>query len=530
MSTAPSARDLPHDRKPNGDPSEGYTRLRELLVGPEQARLEELQRRLDDRQLRTEDISQVVAEAIALRARRDHALQQTLNPLVEEAVRISVARDPGLLANTLFPIIGAAVRKSVAHALRGLVESINQTLERSVSLEALKWRFEALRTGKPFGEIVLSRSLRYRVEQVFLIHRESGLLLQHAAREDQVVQDSDLVSGMLTAIQDFVRDSFSGAGGQEVETIELGEFNLWVQHGPAAILAAVVSGTPPPELRDLLEDTLEQIHAQFSEPLGAFRGDASGLAGARPMLLACLRGRQPRAAKRSYGFFMAAAALVLLLLAGLVFYLARRESRWDKLVNRLRSEPGIVLTSAEESWGDYFLTGLRDPLSADPDKLVRAAGIDPARVTTRWEPYLSLDARFKVYRQFLSDRDTLEEQVLHFPLNSAQLSAAQLVKLDDVEAHLVKLQQDANPIGQKFVVEVRGHTDPTGSEDKNAALSQARADAVFEALVSRGIGRDILRTAALGSREPVRRLAGAYVTELNRRVSFHVMLEPEVPR
>ena len=64
--------------------------------------------------------------------------------MIEEAVRISVTRDPAVLANTLFPVIGEAVRKSVAHALRGLVESINQTLERSLSLEALMWRIEAM--------------------------------------------------------------------------------------------------------------------------------------------------------------------------------------------------------------------------------------------------------------------------------------------------------------------------------------------------------------------------------------------------
>ena len=98
MSTAP-LRDLAPENEPNGGPTGEYTRLRELLVGPEQARLEELQRRLDDRQLRTEDLSQVVAEAIALRSRRDRTIQQTLNPLVEEAVRISVTRDPNILAN-----------------------------------------------------------------------------------------------------------------------------------------------------------------------------------------------------------------------------------------------------------------------------------------------------------------------------------------------------------------------------------------------------------------------------------------------
>ncbi len=517
---------MAHDDRPNGSPAGEYTRLRQLIVGPEQSRLEELQRRLDDRQVRTEDLSQVLAEAIALRAKRDHALQHALNPLVEEAVRISVTRNPGILATALFPVIGEAVRKSVAHALRGLVESINQTLERSISFEALKWRLEALRTGRPFGEIVLKRSLRYRVEQVFLIHRETGLLLQHVARPEQVIQDSDLVSGMLTAIQDFVRDSFQGAGGEGVESIELGEFNLWVQHGPSAILAAVVSGTPPPELRSLLERALESIHAEFGAALASFQGDTAAFAGARPPLESCLLGRQEsKPGKRSEPFFFAVAVLVLLAIAAGLFIGARSHRRWDLLVERLHQEPGIMLTTANRSWSSYELVGLRDPLSADPEKLMRTYGIDPAKVTSRWEPYQSLDPKFKVYRQFLAEKSALEQAVLRFPLNSAQLSAEQMAKMDDVEAHIVKLQQDAGAIGQRFVIELAGHTDPTGNEGKNDELSHLRADAVAKALIERGISSDLLRTVAMGSRDPVRRAAGPYLTELNRRVTFEVISE-----
>ncbi len=530
MSTAPS-RDAADDSRPNGSSSGEYTRLRELLVGPEQSRLEELQRRLDDRELRTEDLSQVVAEAIALRARRDRTLQLALNPLVEEAVRISVSRNPGILANFLFPIIGDAVRKSVAHALRGLVESINQTLERSVSLEALKWRIEALRTGRPFGEIVLTRSLRYRVEQVFLIHRETGLLLQHVARSDQVIQDSDLVSGMLTAIQDFVRDSFAGTSRQEIETIELGEFNLWVQHGPAAILAAVVSGTPPPELRNLLERTLERVHADYGPLLASFNGDAAAFAATRPLLDSCLLGRQEqKSAKRSMPFFVVSAAALLLLIGLGIFFSARAQRRWDQVVERLRQEPGIILTGANRSWGTYQLVGLRDPLSTDPEKIIRASGIDPSRVNSRWEPYVSLDAKFTVFRQFLAEKSALEQAVLRFPLNSVQLSAEQWAKFDDIEAHIVKLQQDGAAVGQKFVIELHGHTDPTGNEGKNDTLSQRRAEEVVKALVSRGISNDMMRTVAMGSRDPVRRATGAYLTELNRRVTFHVITENEAGR
>src|SRR5271155_5718002 len=97
MSTSP-LRGLVQQDGLNGGSGGDYTRLRELLVGPEQSRLEELQRRLDDKQLRTEDLSQIVAEAIALRARRDHSLQKALNPVIEEAVRLSVKRDPSFLA------------------------------------------------------------------------------------------------------------------------------------------------------------------------------------------------------------------------------------------------------------------------------------------------------------------------------------------------------------------------------------------------------------------------------------------------
>jgi outer membrane protein OmpA-like peptidoglycan-associated protein len=130
----------------------------------------------------------------------------------------------------------------------------------------------------------------------------------------------------------------------------------------------------------------------------------------------------------------------------------------------------------------------------------------------------------------LSERDSLEQQVLRFPVNSAQIGVEQLVKLDDIEVLLINLQQNANSIGQKFAIDIRGHADPTGSEEKNAALSQARADAVLNVLVTRGLPRAMFRTEAVGSRDPVHRASEADIAGLNRRVSFHVILGPEPPR
>ena len=110
---------------------------------------------------------------------------------------------------------------------------------------------------------------------------------------------------------------------------------------------------------------------------------------------------------------------------------------------------------------------------------------------------------------------------MRFPLNSAQLGGEQLIRLDDVEAHIVNLQQ--NTAGERLVIEVRGHTDPSGKEDRNETLSQQRADAVVKALTDRGLSREMFRAIAMGSREPVRRNVAAYLSDLNRRVSFRVV-------
>jgi hypothetical protein len=56
-----------------------------------------------------------------------------------------------------------------------MMQSFNQTIDHSLSFKGLAWRIEAWRTGRPFAEVVLLHTLRFRVEQLFLIHRDTGL-------------------------------------------------------------------------------------------------------------------------------------------------------------------------------------------------------------------------------------------------------------------------------------------------------------------------------------------------------------------
>src|ERR1700690_1994000 len=205
------------------DNNHAYEELRHLIVAPETEGLAAVEERLDNLEKRTCDVSEVVAEAIEMRrATGDQALSDALAPTIQETLRESVRKDPHVLADALFPVMGPAIRKSITEALRAMLESFNQALEHSLSIRGLQWRLEALRTGKSFGEIVLMHSLLYRVEQVFLIHRKTGLVLGHVVAQSVSTQDPSMVAGMLSAIQQFVADSFDARSDETLDSLNVG--------------------------------------------------------------------------------------------------------------------------------------------------------------------------------------------------------------------------------------------------------------------------------------------------------------------
>ena len=231
------------------DPLEEFEELRRLLLSREREQLRALSDRISDKERRSQDIASVLPEAIKMSRERGEQLSQALRPAVEGSFKDSIEQRPQLFVDALHPIIGPIVRKSVAETLRRLLQSFNQTLEHTFSWRGLKWRWEALRTGRSFAEVVMLRSLVYRVEQLFLIHRETSLSLLHVTSDPALSKDSDMVAGMLSAIQDFARDSFATGEDAALEEFRVGELQVWIVPGRHAYLAAVIRGNPSLELR-----------------------------------------------------------------------------------------------------------------------------------------------------------------------------------------------------------------------------------------------------------------------------------------
>lgn len=558
--------------------------LRKLLVVPEQAELRELQERFDNPKLRAQELSKLLPEAIILRSlQQDQQLSEALLPSVEDAIKASVKKDVSILVDAIFPVIGPAIRKSIAVALETLTQSLNQTLEYSLSVQSFKWRLEARQTGKSLAEVILLRTLVYQVEQVFLIHKKTGLMLQHVVADTAAAQDADLVSAMLTAIADFVQDSFSVPKGDSLETLQFGELTIWIEAGPQAVLAGVMRGNAPKELRLLFQNTIEKIQLEFQRELDSFQGEDAPFAATRHYLEDCLQAQyKPKKAKSSPLLWVLLGSIVVAL-GVWSFASIQDKQRWTGYLERLNAQPGLVVITAERRYGKYFISGLRDPLAADPVLFMKPANLDPKEVISRWEPYLSFDPRFITARakqllqppktvslkvdkngilhlagsapqqwiveakklarvipgisQFQDDnliktnlqqlelsKEEIENQVLGFEAGNTQLKPDQDDVIKTLTIEIQKLA-DAAPFYNKALhVEVIGHTDEDGSAKENRVLSQARAYTILSILVSKGIRSNVLAAVGVGIDEPLFNDFQQKDRELNRSVTFKVFL------
>ena len=73
---------------------------------------------------------------------------------------------------------------------------------------------------------------------------------------------------------------------------------------------------------------------------------------------------------------------------------------------------------------------------------------------------------------------------------------------------------------EKTIVEVAGHTDSTGSDSHNMALSQRRANTVGEYLYTQGIMDQRIMTVGMGEHHPVADNSTSEGRQLNRRVEI----------
>ena len=130
-------------------------------------------------------------------------MAEALGPIMGEAIRVQIRDSRKDMVEALYPVIGETVQRAVGEFTKEFQRNIDARLKATFGPRGLLRTAAARMRGVSPAQLALRDSLPFSIREIFLIQHGSGLLLAHSHPGSTDVADSDLISGMLTAISRF---------------------------------------------------------------------------------------------------------------------------------------------------------------------------------------------------------------------------------------------------------------------------------------------------------------------------------------
>ena len=128
--------------------------------------------------------------------------------------------------------------------------------------------------GTTFGLFMVALSRRKKpfvVRDMMLIHND-GFLISRLAHHGEGEIDQDVLSGMLTAVLNFVEDSM-GTGAESLKTFGFKEYQVLVSRGQKVFAAVVYEGDMPDEIDKPMKEFIDTVERVYKKKLANWTGD-----------------------------------------------------------------------------------------------------------------------------------------------------------------------------------------------------------------------------------------------------------------
>jgi len=111
----------------------------------------------------------------------------------------------------------------------------------------------------------------FEIDEIFLIYQD-GRMITHVARKDSKIDDQ-IFSGMLIAVQSFVKDSFQSE--DELTSFEFGSRKMILDKGKHLFLVVALTGKEPAVLRPQMHELVGKIEGLYSGIVEDWDGNAN---------------------------------------------------------------------------------------------------------------------------------------------------------------------------------------------------------------------------------------------------------------
>lgn len=111
------------------------------------------------------------------------------------------------------------------------------------------------------------------VEDLFLLNHRDGLLIKHETRRLRPDIDTDILTGMLTAVQAFVKDALQGDDYAELNEMTVGQMHILIGRGKWLVLAARIEGDGSQSWSGQIERCIKDMEDHHWDQLEDWDGD-----------------------------------------------------------------------------------------------------------------------------------------------------------------------------------------------------------------------------------------------------------------
>ncbi len=162
-------------------------------------------------------------------------------------------------------------------------DDITLDIERIITIwEKIYWPWSGILLFILLSIIIIILWNKYKpippsIDDAFLIYKDGRLIShQKSTHGLRAELDGDIVSAMLTAVQQFVNDSLDETGTDKIRKLEFGDRELFMERGENIYMAIMFTGTLTKKLDDQITELIGQIENEFPE-LAAWNGRMKGL-------------------------------------------------------------------------------------------------------------------------------------------------------------------------------------------------------------------------------------------------------------
>src|SRR5438309_2322834 len=111
------------------------------------------------------------------------------------------------------------------------------------------------------------------IEDVFLLNHRDGILIKHETRRLRPDVDTDILTGMLTAVQQFVKEALRGDDYADLNEMTVGHMHILIGRGKWLVLAARIEGDGSESWTGRIERCIKDMEDHHWDQLEDWDGD-----------------------------------------------------------------------------------------------------------------------------------------------------------------------------------------------------------------------------------------------------------------